>query len=253
MTHHDHQHRQRGSMDWDEGDERGPGVMLATSGGLAAEAPGFRTEETYGGWASGEGQGEFARDGYSAQGQFSNQRVAQYGDQGYGQDYGRQGIGWQNRQDDDNQAFGQGMAGSRAHQESGNFAANGSSGVGRVRTAPIRAVLDRVPCARMKATATKGATGTKVLAATGVKAPVAVKALVGAAPGGRSNPETGVATGPGLRPWPELGRQRRRNGLLGCRKLDGRATQWPRPTGLSAQRRPDRGGCLRASDPSRHA
>ena len=48
--------------------------------------------------ASGEGQGEFAGDGYSAQGQFSNQRVAQYGDQGYDQDYGRQGIGWQNRQ-----------------------------------------------------------------------------------------------------------------------------------------------------------
>jgi hypothetical protein len=63
----------------------------------------------YGGWASGEGQGEFAGDGYSAQGQFSNQRVAQYGDQGYGEDYGRQGIGWQNRQQDDNQAFGRDM------------------------------------------------------------------------------------------------------------------------------------------------
>jgi len=59
--------------------------------------------------ASGEGQGEFAGDGYSAQGQFSEQRVAQYGDQGYAEDYGRQGIGWQNRQDDEDQAFEQGV------------------------------------------------------------------------------------------------------------------------------------------------
>ena len=86
-------------------------VTVATptiSGDLAAEAPGFRTEETMAVGPAAKGQGEFARDGYSAQGQFSNQRVAQYGDQGYGQDYGRQGIGWQNRHDDDNQAFRRG-------------------------------------------------------------------------------------------------------------------------------------------------
>src|SRR5687768_9752049 len=83
-------------------------------------------------------------------------------------------------------------AGSRAHHESGNIAANGSSVVGRVRTAPNKAVRNHVPCARLRATATKEVTGTKVLAATGVKARVAVKVLVAAAPGGRSNPETGV-------------------------------------------------------------
>jgi len=106
MTHHDHRHHQHGNTDWDEGDQyerRGQGGGQPPFG---QQVPGDRGE--YGGWASGEGQGEFGRDGYSAQGQFSNQRGAQYGDQGYGQDYGRQGIGWQNRQDDDNQAFGQG-------------------------------------------------------------------------------------------------------------------------------------------------
>ncbi len=70
---------------------------------------GSSDEGEYGGWASGEGQGEFGGDGYSAQGQFSNQRVAQYCDQGYGEDYGQRGIGWQNRQDDDDWASGQGM------------------------------------------------------------------------------------------------------------------------------------------------
>jgi hypothetical protein len=98
MTHHDHQHRQRGSMDWDEDDERGhrgnPGDQRRPGG----RGSWVQDRGAYGGWASGEGQGEFAGDGYSAQGQFSNQRVAQYGDQGYDQDYGRQGIGWQNRQ-----------------------------------------------------------------------------------------------------------------------------------------------------------
>ena len=103
MTHREHRHHQHGNMDWDEGDRyefRGQGGGQPRFG---RQAPVDRGE--YGGWASGEGQGEYARDGYSAQGQFSNQRVAQYADQGYGQDYGRQGIGWQNRQDDDNQAF----------------------------------------------------------------------------------------------------------------------------------------------------
>ena len=98
MTHHDHQHRQRGVMDWDENDERGhrgyPGDQQRSGG----RGSWVQDRGEYGGWASGEGQGEFAGDGYSAQGQFSNQRVAQYGDQGYGQEYGRQGIGWQNRQ-----------------------------------------------------------------------------------------------------------------------------------------------------------
>jgi hypothetical protein len=108
MTHHDHAHRQRGSTDWDDDQENGQ----RGSGGNQRRFgdPGSRIQDRgdYGGWASGEGQGEFAGDGYSAQGQFSNQRVAQYGDQGYGQDYGRQGIGWQNRQDDD-RTFGREM------------------------------------------------------------------------------------------------------------------------------------------------
>jgi hypothetical protein len=92
-------------MNWDDSD----GYELRQGGAQPRFGrQGQMDRGEYGGWASGEGQGEFARDGYSAQGQFSNQRVAQYGDQGYGQDYGRQGIGWQNRQDDDNQAFGRG-------------------------------------------------------------------------------------------------------------------------------------------------
>jgi hypothetical protein len=97
MTHHKHRHRHR-NLDWDEGDRnelRGQGGGQARFG-----RQGQIDRGEYGGWASGEGQGEFAGDGYSAQGQFDNQRVAQYGDQGYGQDYGRQGIGWQNRDDD---------------------------------------------------------------------------------------------------------------------------------------------------------
>lgn len=106
MTHHEHRHHQHGNTDWDEGDQYEFGRQGGRQPQFGRQAPVDRGE--YGGWASGEGQGEFGRDGYSAQGQFTNQRVAQYGDQGYGQDYGRQGIGWQNRQDDDNQAFGQG-------------------------------------------------------------------------------------------------------------------------------------------------
>jgi BON domain-containing protein len=85
-------------MDWDEGDGnefRGQGGGQPRFG-----RQGQIDRGEYGGWASGEGQGEYAGDGYSAQGQFSDQRVAQYGDQGSGQDYGRQGIGWQNRDDD---------------------------------------------------------------------------------------------------------------------------------------------------------
>jgi hypothetical protein len=106
MTHHEHRHHQHGNTDWDEGDQN---EFHRQSGGqppFGRQALVDRGE--YGGWASGEGQGEFGRDGYSAQGQFTNQRVAQYGDQGYGQDYGRQGIGWQNRQDDDNHASARG-------------------------------------------------------------------------------------------------------------------------------------------------
>ena len=109
MTHHGHQHRDRDEMNWDQGGEhrhRDYSDDQRRSGGRGSWV---QDRGDYGGWASGEGQGEFARDGYSAQGQFSNQRVAQYGDQGYGQDYGRQGIGWQNRQDDDRQVFGHEM------------------------------------------------------------------------------------------------------------------------------------------------
>jgi osmotically-inducible protein OsmY len=98
MTHHEHRHHQHRNMDWDEDDRyqlRGEGGGQPRFG-----RQGQMDRGEYGGWASGEGQGEFAADGYSAQGQFSNQRVAQYGDQGYGQDYGRQGVGWQNRDDD---------------------------------------------------------------------------------------------------------------------------------------------------------
>jgi hypothetical protein len=106
MTHHEHHRHQHDTMGWEE--DSGHGYQ-ARGGGqprFGRQGPADRGE--YGGWASGEGQGEFGGDGYSAQGQFSNQRVAQYGDQGYDQDYGRQGIGWQNRQDDDPRAFGQG-------------------------------------------------------------------------------------------------------------------------------------------------
>jgi hypothetical protein len=107
MTHHDHRHHHHGNMDWDEGDRfefRGPGGGQPRFG-----QQGQMGQREYGGWASGEGQGEFAGEGYSAQGQLSNQRVAQYGDQGYDHDYGRQGIGWQNQQQHDHQAFGHDM------------------------------------------------------------------------------------------------------------------------------------------------
>jgi hypothetical protein len=109
MTHHDHHHRNHGGMNWDEGTERGQHDYHDDQRRSGGRGSWVQDRGDYGGWASGEGQGEFARDGYSAQGQFSNQRVAQYGDQGYGQDYGRQGIGWQNRQDDDRHAFGHEM------------------------------------------------------------------------------------------------------------------------------------------------
>jgi BON domain len=102
MTHREHRH-QHGNTDWGEGDPNEPHGQGGGQPRFGQQGQMDRGE--YGGWASGEGQGEFAGDGYSAQGQFSNQRVAQYGDQGYGQDYGRQGIGWQNRQQDDSQAF----------------------------------------------------------------------------------------------------------------------------------------------------
>jgi len=98
MTHHKHDQHQRGSMDWDEDDERGHRGYLGDQRRFGGRGSWVQDRGDYGGWASGEGQGEFAGEGYSAQGQFSNQRVAQYGDQGYDQEYGRQGIGWQNRQ-----------------------------------------------------------------------------------------------------------------------------------------------------------
>ena len=98
MTRHDHQQHQQGSIDRDDDVEHGLPDDEGDQRGISDLASSVQDRGEYGGRASGEGQGEFAGDGYSAQGQFSNQRVAQYGDQGYGQDYGRQGIGWQNRQ-----------------------------------------------------------------------------------------------------------------------------------------------------------
>src|SRR5215210_4636493 len=109
MTRHDDQQRQHGSIDRDGDDEHGLSDRGGEQRGTGDQGSSVQDRGDYGGRASGEGQGEFAGDGYSAQGQFSDQRVTQYGDQGYGQDYGRQGVGWQNRQDDDNQGFGQEM------------------------------------------------------------------------------------------------------------------------------------------------
>jgi hypothetical protein len=96
MTHHDH-HSQHGGRDWDENDERRHRGHADDQRRLGGRGSWVQDQGPYGGWASGEGQGEYAGDGYSAQGQFQNQRVAQYGDQGYGEEYGRRGIGWQNR------------------------------------------------------------------------------------------------------------------------------------------------------------
>jgi len=98
MTRHDDQQRQPSSIDRDENDEQGLLGHGSDQRGIGEQGSAVQDRGSYGGLASGEGQGEFAGDGYSAQGQFSNQRVAQYGDQGNAQDYGRQGIGWQNRQ-----------------------------------------------------------------------------------------------------------------------------------------------------------
>jgi osmotically-inducible protein OsmY len=109
MTHHDHRHHQHHHMEWEEDDGQGHRGQNRDQPRFGRQGPVDQGE--YGGWSSGEGQGEFGGDGYSAQGQFRNQRVAQYGDQGYGEDYGQRGIGWQNRQDDDHRAFGQGMGG----------------------------------------------------------------------------------------------------------------------------------------------
>ena len=126
MTHHDRQHRNRGGMNWDEDVERGyrdyPDDQRRSSG----RGSWVQDRGDYGGWAGGEGQGEFAGDGYSAQGQFGNQRVAQYGDQGYGQDYGRQGIGWQNRDDDfpaprQRRGWDQGLPAERSFGNEGQF------------------------------------------------------------------------------------------------------------------------------------
>jgi hypothetical protein len=98
MTHDNHQQRQHGGADRDEDDEQGRSGDAGDQRGISDQGSSVQDRGNYGGLGSGEGQGEFAGDGYSAQGQFSNQRVAQYGDQGNAQDYGRQGIGWQNRQ-----------------------------------------------------------------------------------------------------------------------------------------------------------
>jgi hypothetical protein len=104
-------------MDWEEDYDHGYPGLGGGQPRFGRQGPVDQGE--YGGWGSGEGQGEFGGDGYSAQGQFRNQRVAQYGDQGYGEDYEQRGIGWQNRQDDDRRPFGQGMGWeqgpSRAH------------------------------------------------------------------------------------------------------------------------------------------
>jgi hypothetical protein len=110
MTRHDDQQLQPGSIGRDEDDEQGLSGHAGDQRGISDQGSSVQDRGNYGGLGSGEGQGEFAGDGYSAQGQFSNQRVAQYGDQGYGQDYGRQGIGWQNRQQT-GQGDGQGSDG----------------------------------------------------------------------------------------------------------------------------------------------
>jgi hypothetical protein len=110
MTRHDDQQHQHGSIDRDEDDEQGLPVHASDQRGIGEQGASVQDRGNYGGLASGEGQGEFAGDGYSAQGQFSDQRVAQYGDQGYGQDYGRQDIGWQNREHID-RGDGQGSKG----------------------------------------------------------------------------------------------------------------------------------------------
>jgi hypothetical protein len=107
MTRHDHRQRQHGSVARDEDGEHGLPGHTGDQQGTGDQDSSVQDQGNYGGRASGEGQGEFAGDGYSAQGQFSDQRGAQYGDQGYDQDYGRQGIGWQNRQQMD-QGDGQG-------------------------------------------------------------------------------------------------------------------------------------------------
>ena len=106
MTRLDDQQRQHGSIDSDEDGEQGLSGHVGDQRGISDLGSSVQDRGDYGGRGSGEGQGEFAGDGYSAQGQFSNQRVAQYGDQGNAQNYQqgnaqnyqRQGIGWQNRQ-----------------------------------------------------------------------------------------------------------------------------------------------------------
>ena len=252
MTHHDHQHRQRGNMDWDEDDERGHRGYQGDPRRFGGRGSWVQDRGAYGGWASGEGQGEFAGDGYSAQGQFSNQRVAQYGDQGYGQEYGRQGIGWQNREDDipaprQRSGWGHGPSAGRSFGSEGQFGTQRQGPYGfdsgnyeprSMRSPEGYGDWDRGTTRRLLGSRRRWWSGhwwERFLAAGAIR-------------------RLGRTEGfPGLRPRPELARQRQQHGLLGCRKLDGRASQWPRSTGLSAQRRPDRGGCLRASDPSRHA
>ena len=124
MTHHDHRHHQHRTMEWDEDYDHGYPGLRGDRRRFGRQGPIDRGE--YGGRGSGEGQGEFAGDGYSAQGQFPNQRAPQYGDQGYGQDYGRQGVGWQNRQDDypasgQRMGWGHGPAARRSFGSEGQF------------------------------------------------------------------------------------------------------------------------------------
>jgi hypothetical protein len=65
------------------------------------EIPGDQNRGDYGGAASGEGQGEFGGDGYSNQGQFTDQRAPQYPEQGFDRDYGSEQIGWQQGYEDE--------------------------------------------------------------------------------------------------------------------------------------------------------
>jgi len=109
MTDKNPQPRESGSTEQDEREEQSPGGSAGDQQQARSRDSAVQDRGEYGGLASGEGQGEFAGDGYSAQGQFTNQRVAQYGDQGNAEDYGGQGIGWQNRQDDEDEAFEHGI------------------------------------------------------------------------------------------------------------------------------------------------
>src|SRR5215213_6979151 len=146
-----------------------------TSGALATGAPGVRPEETLAAGPAGKGRASLLataiapRDNSVINVSLSMAIRATASITAAGASAGRTVKRTIRRS-------GKELTGSRVHQESGSFAANGSSVVGRVCTVRIRAVLDHVPCACRKVTATKGVTGSMVLEATGVKAAVAVKA-----------------------------------------------------------------------------